>query len=63
MGWHQPGLQKVASPMGVMSFDGKPLWTSQQQQVARLVAVANDEADTPLWRLGTLRAVLTTAIP
>jgi predicted transposase YbfD/YdcC len=57
-----PGLQKVALPMGVMSFDGKSLWTSLQQQVAGLEAVANDEAGTPLWRLGTLRAVLTSVV-
>jgi predicted transposase YbfD/YdcC len=57
-----PGLQKVALPLGVMSFDGKCLWTSQQQQVAGLEAVANDEAGTPLWRLGTLRAVLTSVV-
>jgi predicted transposase YbfD/YdcC len=58
----QPGLQKVALPLGVMSFDGKCLWTSQQQQVAGLEAVANDEEGTPLWRLGTLRAVLTSVV-
>ncbi len=58
----QPGLEKVALPLGVMSFDGKCLWTSQQQQVPGLEAVANDEAGTPLWRLGTLRAVLTSVV-
>jgi predicted transposase YbfD/YdcC len=58
----QPWLAKVALPFGVMSFDGKSLWTSQQQQVAGLEAVANDEAGTPLWRLGTLRAVLTSVV-
>ncbi len=58
----QPGLQKVALPLGVMSFDGKSLWTGQQQQVPGLEAVANDEAGTPLWRLGTLRAVLTSVV-
>jgi len=54
-----PGSPTVALPLGVMSFDGKSLWTGQQQQVPGLEAVANDEAGTPLWRLGTLRAVLT----
>ena len=58
----QPGLQKVALPLGVLSVDGKSLWTSQQQQVPGLEAVANDEAGTPLWRLGTLRAVLTSVV-
>jgi predicted transposase YbfD/YdcC len=57
----QPGLQKVALPVGVLSIDGKSLWTSQQQ-VPGLEAVANDEAGTPLWRLGTLRAVLTSVV-
>jgi predicted transposase YbfD/YdcC len=59
---NHPGLQRVALPMGVMSFDGKSLWTSQQQPVAGLEAVANDEAGTLLWRLGTLRAVLTSVV-
>jgi predicted transposase YbfD/YdcC len=58
----QPGLPRVVLPMGVISFDGKCLWTSQQQQVPGLEAVANDEAGTPLWRLGTLRAVLTSVV-
>jgi len=57
-----PGLAKVALPLGVMSFDGKSLWTSQQRQVPGLEAVANDEVGTPLWRLGTLRAVLTSVV-
>ena len=55
-------MTKVALPLGVMSFDGKSLWTSQQQQVPGLEAVASDEAGTPLWRLGTLRAVLTSVV-
>lgn len=46
-------------PLGVMSLDGKSLWTSLQRQVPGLEAVACDEAGTPVWRLGTLRAVLT----
>lgn len=58
----QPGLEKVALPLGVLSVDGKSLWTSQQQQVAGLEAVASDEVGTPLWRLGTLRAVLTSVV-
>jgi predicted transposase YbfD/YdcC len=58
----QPGLEKVALPLGVMSFDGKSLWTGQQQQVPGLEAVASDEAGTPLWKLGTLRAVLTSVV-
>ncbi len=57
-----PGLERVALPMGVLSVDGKSLWTSQQQQVPGLEAVANDEEGTPLWRLGTLRAVLTSVV-
>jgi len=58
----QPGLEKVALPLGVLSVDGKSLWTSQQQPVPGLEAVANDEAGTPLWSLGTLRAVLTSVV-
>jgi predicted transposase YbfD/YdcC len=58
----QPGLEKVALPLGVLSVDGKSLWTSLQQPVPGLEAVANDEAGTPLWSLGTLRAVLTSVV-
>ena len=54
-----PGPPTVALPLGVMSFDGKSLWTSVQREVDGLDAVACDEAGTPVWRLGTLRAVLT----
>jgi predicted transposase YbfD/YdcC len=54
-----PNLLAVALPLGVMSFDGKSLWTSVQREVDGLEAVACDEAGTPVWRLGTLRAVLT----
>lgn len=58
----RPGLQSVALPLGVMSFDGKSLWTSVQREVPGLEAVACDEAGTPVWRLGTLRAVLTSLV-
>jgi predicted transposase YbfD/YdcC len=58
----QPDLARVALPLGVMSFDGKSLWTSVQQPVSGLEAVASDEAGTPVWRLGTLRAVLTSLV-
>lgn len=58
----QPGLEKVALPLGVMSFDGKSLWTGVQRAVPGLEAVASDEVGTPLWRLGTLRAVLTSVV-
>lgn len=54
-----PGPSAVALPLGVMSIDGKSLWTSVQREVDGLEAVACDEAGTPVWRLGTLRAVLT----
>jgi hypothetical protein len=58
----QPWLTKVALPLGVMSFDGKSLWTSQQQPVPGLEAAASDAVGTLLWRLGTLRAVLTSVV-
>ena len=58
----QPGLEAVALPLGVLSIDGKSLWTSVQRQVPGLEAVACDEAGTPVWRLGTLRAVLTSLV-
>ena len=58
----QPSLEKVALPLGVVSIDGKVLWTSLQREVAGLEAVANDKVGTPLWRLGTLRAVLTSVV-
>lgn len=34
-------------------------WTSVQQEVPGLESVACDGAGTPVWRLGTLRVVLT----
>jgi len=46
-------------PMGVASFDGKSLYTSTQQAVPGLEAVAYDEQGTPVWKLGALRAALT----
>jgi predicted transposase YbfD/YdcC len=58
----QPGLESVALPLGVLSFDGKSLWTSVQREVAGLEAVACDEAGTSVWRLGALRAVLTSLV-
>ncbi len=58
----QPSTQRVALPLGVLSLDGKSLWTSVQHEVAGLEAVAADEEGRPLWRLGTLRAVLTSVL-
>jgi predicted transposase YbfD/YdcC len=58
----QPGLESVALPLGVMTFDGKSLWTSLQREVPGVEAVACDEKGTPLQRLGALRAVLTSRV-
>lgn len=57
-----PSTQRVALPLGVLSVDGKSLWTSVQHEVPGLEAVAADEEGRPLWRLGTLRAVLTSLV-
>src|SRR5690606_22808041 len=46
-------------PMGVASFDGKSLYTSTQQPVPGLESVASDEQGSPVWKLGALRAALT----
>ncbi len=43
-----PGPPTGALPVGVMSFDGKSLWTSVQREVDALEAVACDEAGTPV---------------
>jgi hypothetical protein len=45
-------------PLGVMSFDGKSLYTGTRE-VAGLESVPSDEVGTALWRLGALRAALT----
>jgi predicted transposase YbfD/YdcC len=46
-------------PMGVVSFDGKSLYTSTQQPVPGLESVAYDEQGAPVWKLGAVRAALT----
>ncbi len=53
---------RLAFPLGVVSVDGKSLWTTHQGEVKGLEAVANDEEGRELWRLGALRAVLTSAL-
>lgn len=54
-----PSTQRVALPVRAMTFDGKSLWTSLQQEVPGLEAVPCNQTGAPLWRLGALRAVLT----
>ena len=54
-----PNAPRLAFPLGVVSLDGKSLWTTRQGEVEGLEAVANDEEGSELWRLGALRAVLT----
>ncbi len=46
-------------PLGVASFDGKSLYTSTQQPVPGLESVAYDEKGNEVWKLGALRAALT----
>jgi predicted transposase YbfD/YdcC len=46
-------------PLGVASFDGKSLYTSTQQPVPGLESVAYDEQGSAVWKLGALRAALT----
>jgi hypothetical protein len=45
-------------PLGVASFDGKSLYTGARE-VAGLESVPSNEEGTPSWRLGALRAALT----
>lgn len=60
--WVLAMLQRVRPqhllPLGVMSFDGKSLYTGARE-VSGLESVPRDEAGTPSWRLGALRAALT----
>ncbi|WIG93323.1 ISAs1 family transposase [Myxococcus sp. SDU36] len=53
---------RLPFPLGVVSVDGKSLWTTHQGEVEGLEAVANDEVGRELWRLGALRAVHTSAL-
>ena len=46
----------------MVSLDGQSLWTTHQGEVEGLEAVANDAAGHELWRLGALRAVLTSVL-
>jgi predicted transposase YbfD/YdcC len=57
-----PRTPRLAFPMGVLSLDGKSLWTTHQGEVKGLESVANDEAGRELWSLGALRAVLTSVV-
>ncbi|WP_141594172.1 hypothetical protein [Myxococcus sp. AB056] len=43
-------------------MDGRSLWTTHQGEVKGLEAVANDEEGGDLWRLGSRRAVFTSAM-
>lgn len=52
----------LAFPLGVVSIDGKSLWTTHQGEVEGLEAVANNEVGGELWSLGALRAVFTSAL-
>jgi hypothetical protein len=57
-----PRTPRLPFPMGVVSLDGKSLWTTHQGEVKGLQAVANNEAGRELWSLGALRAVLTSVV-
>ncbi len=58
----EPSTPRLAFPLGVVSVDGKSLWTTHQGEVKGLESVANDEAGRELWSLGALRAVLTSVV-
>jgi predicted transposase YbfD/YdcC len=62
-GWVQALLERGACepmlPLGVVSFDGKCLYSSTQSPVPGLESVACDETGTPVWKMGALRAALT----
>jgi predicted transposase YbfD/YdcC len=57
-----PNTPRLPFPLGVVSLDGKSLWTTHQGEVKGLEAVANDEAGRELWSLGALRAVFTSVV-
>lgn len=57
-----PGTPRLAFPLGVVSVDGKSLWTTHQGEVKGLESVANDEKGREMWSLGALRAVLTSVV-
>jgi hypothetical protein len=57
-----PRTARLPFPMGVVSLDGKSVWTTHQGEVEGLQAVANDETGRELWSLGALRAVLTSVV-
>jgi predicted transposase YbfD/YdcC len=57
-----PSTPRLAFPLGVVSLDGKSLWTTHQGEVEGLTAVTNDGEGRELWRLGALRAVLTSVL-
>lgn len=57
-----PRTPRLPLPMGVVSLDGKSLWTTHQGEVKGLEAVANNEAGRELWSLGALRAVMTSVV-
>lgn len=57
-----PRSARVDLPMGVVSIDGKSLWTTRQGDVPGLESVANDAEGSSLWRLGALRAVFTSLV-
>jgi predicted transposase YbfD/YdcC len=57
----QPEVNHVL-PLGVASFDGKSAYCSTQHPVPGLEAVACDEAGTPAYKLGVMRAALTSVV-
>jgi predicted transposase YbfD/YdcC len=60
--WLRSTRPQPLLPMGVVSFDGKSLYTSTQQAVPGLESVAYDEQGAPMWKLGALRAALTSVV-
>jgi predicted transposase YbfD/YdcC len=54
----QQGVEH-ALPLGVASFDGKSAYSSTHKPVPGLEAVACDETGTPVYKLGAMRAALT----
>jgi hypothetical protein len=54
------GVQPLL-PLGVISVDGKSLWTTTRAPVAGMEQTPCDAEGTALWRMGALRAVLTSS--
>jgi hypothetical protein len=59
--WDSGVVRKDLFPFGVASIDGKGTWSSTSVEVEGAKESSYDAAGSPMWILGTLRAVLTSS--